>query len=676
MRFSLKSALVLVVSLFLVLTGAAFALPGDNDWRPVTPEELAMKTAKVEAGADAEALFWEVRIDDSSSEDLSMQHYVRVKVFTDKGLEKFSKLDVPFSKRTKIKDLAARVIKADGSIVEIARRDIVEREIIKAGGVKIKAKSVPLSGLERGSIVEYRYREAIDDAGAVGMHLKFQRDIPVQTLSYYYKPYNKTKPNYQSFNFDPTFDDTTFVEHEKGFWVATRKDVPAFREEPRMPPEDQVIPWMLLQTVRFNFRITGFNTFSISIKDPSNPTNYWGAVGRDKSALTKLIIKPNKEIKKAADEITAGAQTDDEKLKKLYQFCQTQINNTSFDTSLTDEQRKKFSKIDSPADVLKNKNGDSGYVDLLFGALASSLGYETRVAFSADRSQIFFHPDMTNEGFIHAASIALKVGSQWKFFNPGLKFLPYGMLIWYEEDVWAYLVGEKEFTWTKVPLTPPNKSAERRKATLKLLEDGTLEGDVRIEYTGQPALVYRVENYDDSANQREENLKEDIKRRMSTADVSDIAIDNLLDGDKPLVQRFKIRVPQYAQKTGKRLFIQPSFFQYGAPMLFSSGTRKYDVYFRYPWSQTDEIEIELPKGFGLDNAERPAPFAAQPISEYKISMGITTDNRSLVVRREFFFGGGGHLLFTSDKYAAVKNLFDLLHKNDEHTVPLKSTAAN
>jgi hypothetical protein len=46
------------------------------------------------------------------------------------------------------------------------------------------------------------------------------------------------------------------------------------------------------------------------------------------------------------------------------------------------------------------------------------------------------------------------------------------------------------------------------------------------------------------------------------------------------------------------------------------------------------------------------------------------------VRREFFFGGGGHLLFTSDKYAAVKNLFDLLHKNDEHTVPLKSTAAN
>ena len=228
----LRFSTLLAVSVCFLFVNPALALPGDNDWRAITPEDLAMKTAKVEAGADAEALFWEVRIDDSS-EDLSMQHYVRVKVFTDKGLEKFSKLDIPFSKRMKIKDLAARVIKADGSIVEVAKQDIVEREIIKAGGVKLKAKSVPLSGLELGAIVEYRYREVIDDGGAAGMRLKFQRDIPVQTLSYYYKPYNKKKPNYQAFN----FNDTNFVEDEKGFWVATRKDIPAFKEEPRMPPE-------------------------------------------------------------------------------------------------------------------------------------------------------------------------------------------------------------------------------------------------------------------------------------------------------------------------------------------------------------------------------------------------------------------------------------------------------
>jgi hypothetical protein len=40
----------------------------------------------------------------------------------------------------KIKDLAARVIKSDGSIVEVKNEDIFEREIVKAGGRKIKGK--------------------------------------------------------------------------------------------------------------------------------------------------------------------------------------------------------------------------------------------------------------------------------------------------------------------------------------------------------------------------------------------------------------------------------------------------------------------------------------------------------------------------------------------------------
>ena len=430
----------------------ALGVAGDNDWRAVTPEELAMKTAKVEADADAEAIFWEVRIDDSSDDNLSMQHYVRVKIFTERGREKYSKFDIPFSKGMKIKDIAARVIKPDGSIVEIAKQDIFEREIVKANRLKVKAKSFAIPGLDLGVIVEYRYREVIDDAGASGMRLKFQRDIPVQKLTYYYKPYNKKEPNYQSFN----FTDGAFVKSEKGFWVATREDVPALKEEPQMPPDDQIVPWVLLQTVRLNFQVSAF-TVTFSIKDPGNPTSYWGAVGRDKSYLAKFMNKPDKEVKKVATEVVGSAQTDDEKLRKLYEFCQTQIHNTSYDISLTDEQRKKLPKNESVGDVLKHKKASAQFVDLLFGSLASSLGYEARVAFSSDRSQIFFKPEMTNESFIHPAAIAIKVGERWRFFNPGLKFLPHGMLVWYEENVWALLVGDGEYAWTQDPTDRPGK---------------------------------------------------------------------------------------------------------------------------------------------------------------------------------------------------------------------------
>src|SRR5436190_4027094 len=409
--------IALVVCAGTLLPPSSFA--GD-EWRAITPEELAMKTAKVEADADAEAIFWEVRIDDSSTDNLSMQHYVRVKIFTDRGREKYSKFDIPFSKGTRIKDIAARVIKEDGTPVEIQKEEIFEREIIKANGIKVKAKSFAVPNLTPGAIVEYRYREVINDAGASGMHLRFQRDIPVQTLSYYYKPYNKKEPNYQSFN----FEDTKFVEAEKGFWVATRTNVPALKEEPQMPPEDQVVPWMLLQSVRVN--VSAENSgFTISIKDPASPA-YWGAVGNDKSFLTAFMNKPDKEVKRVASELTATAKTDDEKLLKLYEFCQS-LHNTTFDTSLSDDQRKKLPKNESLADVIKHKTASSQFIDLLFGGLANALGYETRIAFSGDRSEMFFKPDMRNESFIHPAAIAVKAEDKWRFFNPGTKFLPYGM---------------------------------------------------------------------------------------------------------------------------------------------------------------------------------------------------------------------------------------------------------
>ena len=176
------------------------AQAGGDDWKPVTPEELAQKTPLVEKDADAEAIFWEIRIDDSSSDSLSRTQYARVKIFTERGRDKYSKFDIPFTKGLKIKDLAARVIKADGSIVEIGKNDIFEREIIKTNGIKIKAKSFAVPNIEPGVIVEYRYREIIDGAGASGMHLPFQKEIPVQNLSYYYKPYNDKSPNYQLFN--------------------------------------------------------------------------------------------------------------------------------------------------------------------------------------------------------------------------------------------------------------------------------------------------------------------------------------------------------------------------------------------------------------------------------------------------------------------------------------------
>ena len=171
---------LLLVALISTFVGYFTTVKAGDDWREITQADLQLKTSKVEAGADAEAIFWEVRIDDTSS-DLVMNHYIRVKIFTENGREKYSKIDIPFiNKRVKIKNIEARVIRPDGSIVMLDKNDVFEREIVKANDVKVKAMSFAVPNIEPGVIVEYRYKEIQRSTWANNMRMTFQHDIPIQ----------------------------------------------------------------------------------------------------------------------------------------------------------------------------------------------------------------------------------------------------------------------------------------------------------------------------------------------------------------------------------------------------------------------------------------------------------------------------------------------------------------
>jgi hypothetical protein len=245
------------------------------------------------------------------------------------------------------------------------------------------------------------------------------------------------------------------------------------------------------------------------------------------------------------------------------------------------------------------------------------------------------------------------------------------MLLWQEEAQEALVSDPKEPSFVKTPLSPPEKSAQRRTATLKLSEDGTLEGDVRIEYTGHFAVEKKEQNDEESPAEREQALRDMLKEQMSTAEITNVSIQNVTDPVKPFVYAYHARVPGYAQRTGKRLFLQPAFFQRGIDPLFATSDRRYPVYFHYPWSEQDSVTIELPAGFALDNPDKPAPFGAGDVSKYTVQLQITKDGRKLIYNRSFFFGNGGALYYPKEGYAQLKQFFDQINKNDNHTITLK-----
>jgi len=651
----LQKSCLLLILVFLTLTALGVRPPvaraGGEDWRPVDPSELSLKTSIVEADADAEAIFWDVRIDDHGDNDLVLSHYIRIKIFTDRGREKQSSIDIPYFSNTKIKDVAARTIKPDGTILELAKIDVIEKIVARVGDFKLRTKSFAFPGLVNGSIIEYRWKEVISNSSADNMRLQFQREIPVQSITYHIKPARTSSFfDLHAFNMEAP----VFQEEKDGFQFVTVKNARAFREEPMMPPEDTVRQWAILRYRGLFSRLLGYHLVANQIYNVTQP-----------------YLKVDNEIKSKSDEIVAGATTPEQKLERIYAFCRANIRNTDEKNSgFTSEELGKLKENKKSADTLKRGVGPGIDINLLFAALANAAGFEAFVVLLPNRSENFFNRNVVVNGALRASGIAVRVGETWKFFEPRFRYINPGMLRWQEEGVDALIAGQSS-AWVKTPMSGPEKSRATRVATLRLDENGTLEGDIKVEYTGHMAVEEKLLGEDDSPTQREETTKELVKQRLTTADVTNVVIENVTDPVKPFIYSYHIRVPNYAQRTGKRLFLQPAYFHIGVPALFETSTRRYPIYFHFPWSEEDTVTITLPKGYAPDNADKPAATVAGEVCRYEVKLGITKDQSALVYKRSFFFGGGNNILFPASGYDQIKKLFDELNKKDNHTITLK-----
>jgi Domain of Unknown Function with PDB structure (DUF3857) len=644
---------------FAFLLAAALAVLGftpalAQQWKPLDPAHIALKAPAVEKDADAEALLWEVYINDASDDTYEFVHFLRVKIFSERGRESQSRIDIPYFNSVQVKDISGRTIKPDGSIVELKKDAVFDREVVRFGGLKLKSKSFAMPGVEPGAIVEYRYRE-VYRGGANYVQLQFQRDIPVHVVRYYLKPH--------PFAVNPmrtmTFQGQTpgFQKERDGFYRTEMTNMPAFHEEPRMPPANQVRTWMLV-------------FYSPDLK--KDPMTYWKDRGKQLHEAFKGYMKVNDDVRRAAAEAIGDATAPEQKLERLFNFCRTKIKNVNDDASgLTGEQLQKLKDNRSPADTLKRGYGTGIDIDFLFGALASAAGFDARFAKLSDRGTRFFDINFTDDYFMRAYNIAVKLNDKWMFFDPSNTYSPFGMLRWQEEGIQALVTDAKEPLFVGTQLSPAEKSVQKRTATLRLGEDGTLEGDVRVEYTGHFAVSMKEDYDDETPEQREAKVRNTVQSRIG-ADVTEVKLESATDPLKPFAYSYKVRIPGYAERTGKRLFLQPAFFQKGVGPMFPTSERRHDIYFHFPWMEQDHVTIELPAGFTLDNAEAPNPLDFGQVGKYEVNLGITQDKKQLDYKRTLRFSG---LIFKKDVYPQLKRAFDALHQQDNHAVTLKQAPA-
>jgi hypothetical protein len=628
----------------------AFASAFAAEWRPIDPAELAQKTPTVEADADSEVIFWDVHIKDGQTRmnhpETVLLHYRRIKVFNTRGRNFWSTVTIPYPNGTYISEIAARTVHPDGTSVDLDQHSIRET-VNRIGNKQNRSILFAMPSVEAGSLIDYHWTESREGTFAHNIRLDFQLDnVPIRIVRYWVKPYSASNFAWTMHRAD--FHCSPTEEHlADGAYLMTLGNVSAFHREPRMPPEDQVRAWALIYYA------------------PSNrqqPLPFWDDYRKRLYTWAKSGMKADRLLRTSADGVVANDKSLEGKLNALADFCRSRIRNTETG-EVSAQERAEAQKNKSPADTLAQGMGTWRDITFLFAALASAEGYDARYVLMADRNGPLFDVNLTDPYFLRHGAVAVKLEGGWRFYDFAVPFLPHDMIDQGLEGVPALFCDPREPMFVNVPTSSAKQTVARFRGSLRLSEDGSIEGRLEEEYTGHNSGWRKRGLLAQSDVQRQEAFKREIATVLSTAEVSDVSIENAGDPEKPLTYRCHVRLPAYAQRAGKRVFFVPDVFRQNAKPVFTATTRKNPVYFPYAETQDDEVTIEIPSDFDFEAPRVPAAIRLGSLGEYEVRATIQS-RKKLVYTRRFVISQPGGAVVPAESYAALKSVFGAIANAD------------
>jgi hypothetical protein len=419
-----------------------------------------------------------------------------------------------------------------------------------------------------------------------------------------------------------------------------------------MPPEDIYKPSVI---------------FFYGRKGNPSVDKEWEEIGKDRYEELETFLAGNKGVKEAAQAAIGGETEPGMKLRKLYERAQA-IRNLTFERERTKEERKaeNIQKNTNVGDVLAHGYSHEDGITYLFVAMARAAGYDASVVQVSDRKSRFFVKNWTSLRQLDSEIAVVNLNGSEIYLEPGTRFCPYGTVRWNHTVTEGLKLEKKGGSFVKAPPLTYDKSVTRRTATMSLGEDGTLKGDVVIEFEGAEALEHRLDAIDSDEAGRKKNLEDELKQWLPTGAVVKMAVAQGWETTGgPLVARFNVELPNYATLAGKRLLIPAFLFQAKENQAFSHSQRKYPLYFPYPFTETDAVTIKVPSGFAPESV--PAAQDAKLGNTARYQNVSQFDGIQLVSQRQLAFNG---IYFDVDKYSELKSFFGKVQAGDQQQAVL------
>lgn len=668
-----KFTMLVRTVLFVAIVGytcASAAQKPIQDWLPISQQEKEIHDvpAPWQQGAGAIQLYFSYYKDDNEK---FVSVYKKIKILRESG-KKYADIEIELQPGRSLKQLAARTIHPDGTIVDYSGKPF-DKTIFKARGVSYTATTFTLPDVTVGSIVEYRYvlslpPHIVDQISSWPIEhelftLKedlrfraFQGVVEVPTERKRGTPRSQVSFTYVN-QLDPAIPEKT----NDNLMHLQLANVPPFEPEEYMPPEDQFKPELY---------------FYYGGRETASPDTFWDEWARIESGYKEKFIGNFSQVRDRAMQAIGNESDPEKKLRLLYAAAQ-QIRNLSFERERTDQERKKenLKPNRNAAEVLAHGYGTDSDINYLFVALARAAGFDADLLQVSDRAERSFNKMVLSLAQFKAEVATVQLNGKSMLFDPGTLYCPFGLLRWRYTAAQAMKFTSAGAQFMTMP--DPAPSPMRRRAMVSLSSDGSLHGEISVELNGEEALEHRLDALSTDDAGRSKRFEEEVQSWLPAGATVKMKDAMGWDApDQPLTARFDVFIPSFASAAGKRLLVPSLLLTTLHKNMFASDFRRYPIAFPYSFEESDEVTITLPSGYTVEVP----PYrrkAGLSYASYLVSSEVA-DNK-LTTRRSLKVDG---VNFPPEKYGELKEFFTIVQSGDTGQCVLHnnseaaSTAAN
>ena len=476
--------------------------------------------------------------------------------------------------------LSAQVIKKDGTIVPVDKKDI--QDVEQSGEANIydpngRAVKVTFSGLAVGDVADITFKTTRELPTRVGFFndiFGFQSTEPVLEASY-----SVDGPAAL-----PLVSQLYHQDRAPKIETAQSKAGDRIHYSWRVHNSPQLVPEMAMDMS------TELPTLVVTT-DPS-----WQHFSKWWADLTAPQLEATPDIKAKVKELTKDAKTDDEKIKALYDFVAQDIRYRGLGvgprTGYT--PRKANETFTSRWGVCRD-------VSILLTSMLREAGIQAYPVLTNVGDPVL--PKIAYDGFNHAIVALPNKAGGWTYLDPTAKNNS-SLLPGYEAEQDTLVSTTKGEPLTRIPALDPGANLGHATAQTTINADGSMTSKIKLETKGMFDLIVRSTAAMMPEDQQKEVVEQIVHHALPGAKLKSYSISSALALFSPMTIEAEIEVPDAAPKTGDYRLLRSvvtsgalGLVETALPQLLGAlPTRKYGLDAHVTFEYDQDETITLPAG--------------------------------------------------------------------------------